>query len=221
MKKGFTLAEVLITLAVIGIVAAMTIPNLVQGFQEKVIVTQLKKTYSMLSQTTELVKIEHPFSEWNYRNATIKGVSTVWELYLPYLKTVKDCGCAYPSIGCWSKDTTKLLNNNNYRYAGEGYIGYPACSARLADGTNVTLDVMNTSKMGINGEPLLFYVDVNGDKRPNQLGKDVFIFIVRSDKGIIVPAGADNDSSLCDAINDDFAGLDCAAKVLKENKLPK
>ncbi len=44
-KYGFTLAEVLITLGIIGVVAAMTLPNLIANYRSKVAVTQLKKMY--------------------------------------------------------------------------------------------------------------------------------------------------------------------------------
>ncbi|MBP3923664.1 type II secretion system protein [bacterium] len=50
VKHAFTLAEVLITLGIIGIVAAMTLPSLVQKYKEKQRVTQLKKAYSVLNQ---------------------------------------------------------------------------------------------------------------------------------------------------------------------------
>lgn len=51
MKKGFTLAEVLITLGIIGIIAAMTLPALVQKQNDIATVSKLKKYYSVLSQT--------------------------------------------------------------------------------------------------------------------------------------------------------------------------
>ena len=47
-KRAFTLAEVLITLGIIGVVAAMTLPSLIQKYQENVLVTRAKKTYSVL-----------------------------------------------------------------------------------------------------------------------------------------------------------------------------
>ena len=47
-RAAFTLAEVLITLGIIGVVAAMTLPSLIAKYQEKVLVTQAKKSYSII-----------------------------------------------------------------------------------------------------------------------------------------------------------------------------
>lgn len=49
-KGAFTLAEVLITLGIIGVVAALTLPSLIQKYQEQVLENQLKKMYSTISQ---------------------------------------------------------------------------------------------------------------------------------------------------------------------------
>jgi len=53
-KEAFTLAEVLITLGIIGVVAAMTIPTLMSKYREKVLITKLKESYSMISQAYKL-----------------------------------------------------------------------------------------------------------------------------------------------------------------------
>ena len=50
MKKGFTLAEVLITLGIIGVVAAMTMPTLINNINNKQNIAALKKAYSLISQ---------------------------------------------------------------------------------------------------------------------------------------------------------------------------
>ena len=72
MKNGFTLAEVLITLGIIGIVAAMTMPTLIENYQKKVLETQYKSTVSVLSQG---------FKNWaenddiiNYNNNTYNNI---------------------------------------------------------------------------------------------------------------------------------------------------
>lgn len=58
-KKAFTLAEILITLSIIGIVAALTIPNLIQNYKRKVATVRLKKFVSVMSQAIELSELEN------------------------------------------------------------------------------------------------------------------------------------------------------------------
>lgn len=50
MKRAFTLAEVLITLGIIGVVAAMTMPVLINNYQKKVTAVRLEKFYTIMSQ---------------------------------------------------------------------------------------------------------------------------------------------------------------------------
>lgn len=57
MKKAFTIAEVLITLGIIGIVASMTIPQLIKNYQLKVYETAFKKSYSNLSKAYLMTKM--------------------------------------------------------------------------------------------------------------------------------------------------------------------
>ena len=57
MKHGFTLAEVLVTLGIIGVVSAMTLPTLVKNHQRQVYVTQLQKVYNELSQALLIVML--------------------------------------------------------------------------------------------------------------------------------------------------------------------
>lgn len=59
MKKyGFTLAEVLITLGIIGVVAALTLPTLIQNYRKHVVITSLKKSYSVFSQALRMAEVE-------------------------------------------------------------------------------------------------------------------------------------------------------------------
>ena len=54
MKKGFTLAEVLITLGIIGVVAALTLPGLIASYKKKALETRIKKFYSVLNQAYKM-----------------------------------------------------------------------------------------------------------------------------------------------------------------------
>ena len=58
-RSAFTLAEVLITLGIIGVIAAMTIPTLTANYRHKVLETQFKKHYSVLSQVAATIKYEY------------------------------------------------------------------------------------------------------------------------------------------------------------------
>lgn len=64
MKKAFTLAEVLITLGIIGVIAAMTLPALIGHYRQKVLQEQFKVAYSLLQQA--VLKIE---ADWGYTPA--------------------------------------------------------------------------------------------------------------------------------------------------------
>ena len=65
--KAFTLAEVLITLGIIGVVAALTMPSLVTNYQKKATVTQLKKAYSEIAQAIKLSQIQNgEINNWDF-----------------------------------------------------------------------------------------------------------------------------------------------------------
>ena len=91
-RNGFTLAEVLITFAIIGIVAALTIPTLVTKYQKKQTVSGLKVAYSILSNAAKLSEAENgPMSTWvfpEYMSQVATG-EFVKKYYLPYLRSAK------------------------------------------------------------------------------------------------------------------------------------
>ncbi len=105
-KSAFTLAEVLITLGIIGVVAAMTMPTLIAKYQKKVFATKVKQTYAILSNAlTSSIAANGTPAEWSY-GATSDEVSTgskedltyiVNTYFKPYLKVAEDIG--YKSLG--------------------------------------------------------------------------------------------------------------------------
>ena len=101
---GFTLAEVLITLGIIGIVAALTIPNLLANYRKTVTVNKVKKFYSMMSQATNASMAENgPMGSWDgftsSRNA--EEMKHWFDKYLkPYIKVNDEwIGHHYPLDG--------------------------------------------------------------------------------------------------------------------------
>ena len=113
MKKfGFTLAEVLITLAIIGVVAAMTIPTLISNYKKQLVETRLARFYSMMNQAIKLSEVDNgPVYTWEKLNAgyvtdsdgnedfSQPYVATWFNKYLkPYIKILKVENIA-PSVG--------------------------------------------------------------------------------------------------------------------------
>lgn len=187
LKKAFTLAEVLITLGIIGIVATITIPTVIQKQQEARTVAALKKAYSTLTNAFNLAVQENGDpTMWNLVGyATIDGAVNLLNTFAPYLNISKNCG---KNAGCFdsgkyiqlSKDPWTYLSRNN------------TASATLSDGSIIMAYIYNQNCSG-DARCAAFIIDINGFKKPNQYGIDTFDFAVKKNK--IVPNGFVEDSS--------------------------
>ena len=213
-NKGFTLAEVLITLVIIGVIASMTIPTLMNNTNKQELVSKLKKVYSEMSQVTNRI-----IAEEGNPKADIGGWATsseaVYNQYKKYLNKAKDCGTG---TECFEKMTSgntfyKNLNGTNYFFS--IFTSNQFYKMILADGTQVFFDVTynncTKSNFDTNNICSLIWVDINGEKKPNQWGRDIFIFIIQENG--LVPAGCDGNSSDCTTSKN---GYTCACKVIKE-----
>ena len=65
--KGFTLAETLITLGIIGVVAALTLPTLIQQHNKKVVETRLMKFYSSINQAVKMAEVDYGDKKYGMR----------------------------------------------------------------------------------------------------------------------------------------------------------
>ena len=177
-KAAFTLAEVLITLGIIGVVAAMTMPSLIQNYQEKATVTKLKKCYSLVSQAYVSILNDEGGSDTLQAGDDLE----MMEKFGKYLKYQKTCG---RNKGCFPNVTYKSVTGNGYSKWEDDTTD--RSRAILTDGT---LIMFNKSVITENENYIYaqIYVDINGFKGPNQLGRDFFYFYINPEK--IVPAGA-------------------------------
>lgn len=192
-RKGFTLAEVLITLGIIGIVAAMTIPTLIQKQTEKVTVTKVKKMYSTLSQAYLMNKAQDEIVLDNTQAQSDEAAAEVAKIFTPYLKITKDCG--NNDDGCIYTGTYKYKNGSNFGNFNKGAGAYKVV---LNDGATIwfrrAYDITGT-----NANSIIFY-DVNGVQEPNTIGKDTFIFVVYNDR--VLPAGDMENATVYDTDSD-------------------
>lgn len=131
-RSGFTLAEVLITLGIIGVVAALTLPNLVAKYQEMVAVVRLKKAYSTLANAINKAMADEGYS--NYAEMFNSNTEAeVADKIFAQLNIVERC--AYNTNGCGGKYRIKYKNKKN---DGKGGIAAGTMSSEraiLPDGT--------------------------------------------------------------------------------------
>ncbi len=200
-KLAFTLAEVLITLGIIGIVAAMTIPTLIAKVQKQQIESQIRENYSSIVQAMKMAENDD-VGAINNLGVNLSSNKTWFETFLaPYMKFEQVC---YSTGGCWHKyGVVKTLKGSAPTYEtkvgeSDSLIGYKGVSLtfRTAKGAYFDIDTSAASStrnlfgVDASGNTIQFYFDVNGDRKPNIIGKDIYILVYDSDKGL-VPAGSD------------------------------
>ena len=221
LHSAFTLSEVLITIGIIGVVAAMTIPALNQKLSDQKNMSMLKKTYSILQQATNLVVSEHETPEyWGMVDDNDDVVTEIYNYYKPYFNMMREC---QNSEGCWAYPT-KNFDGSVYWSAHE--TSRCQFAFTLVTGVNVLMDIypanmISTAGDGesfgmgnINYDCLVFWVDVNADQLPNTIGRDIFAYIVTY-RGL-QPAGLGLDP---DSVGDCEAGKKgwmCASRIIRD-----
>jgi len=196
--KAFTLAEVLITLGIIGVVAALTIPTLMANYQKVQYITGLKKAYAEVTEALKLMANENGCPD-NLKCVDAFKDTGDWENnevalgneFKKYIKVAKDCGMD-TSKKCvtdgYAQNYNQPAGNRDNDMNQWGYY-------RLitADGFSIMLinEGSGCEDDDANGVPNLnlskvcgqMYIDVNGLKGPNNAGKDIFLFWITTGKG--------------------------------------
>ena len=197
-RTAFTLAEVLITLGIIGIVAALTLPVIISDVKNSQLEAGLKKAYSVLGQALNMYQAENG-------ERIVAGDATnrrmVKSYLMQYIKSAKDCGFG----GSDNKEgLEKACLPNNYKGIDGDFNGsakYETYNGKSSialdyfdDGQFVTPDGMlilieNSGGQWF-GDQVFISVDVNGyNKKPNRLGQDLFMFQIDKN-GALLPMGA-------------------------------
>ena len=172
MKKGFTLAEVLITLVIIGVIAAMTIPTLMNSTNAQEYRTGIKKAISALNQAITLnyaldgTYAYQASSETAAPGSEIDATAVINNVFVKRMSVLS---------------TEKAADSPDFGVAGTNFTTSPA-SGKLfytADGMRYGLMSAGANKIGkvsSDGEGEYYYgyflIDVNGDKGPNRANAD-------------------------------------------------
>ncbi len=159
VKFAFTLAEVLITLGIIGIVAAMTIPGLIETYQKKATAEKLKEMYSIITQAAKMYTNDTE-TEFGSFDTQLSEKEFLDKYFSPYVKVVLRC-----------ENTTDC-------YKGKTPLAIDRRTAMSIDSLPYMIGLLNGSYVGIRRSAggAVFYVDINGAAGPNVSGRDIFNF---------------------------------------------
>ena len=167
-SKGFTLAEVLITLGIIGIVAAITMPTLIQNYQKKEAAIRLEQAYSIISQAVKMSELANgPIEYWEINKTNNSGDTTTTKTFVeyyikPYIKNINSI-----------QMKTSGMPYEYYYYTRDGKLvtggGHTHYSLALVNGVYLHFNASygTSNKIDIR-------IDTNGEKRPNIIGRDTF-----------------------------------------------
>lgn len=201
--KAFTLAEMLVVMGMIGVIAALTIPNLNEDALSTEYVAKFKKTEAAVQNALGLVKIKYgdDVSSWGDSTAVAQKIYN-------NLNWSESCGLAVDNM-CFSKsDISAISGSTTMDGIGKSETAFKIV---LKDNVSLAFDVETDETTGAyNG--LKIYADLDGSKKGyNTMGQDIFIFKI-NDSGMISYDAIDaNTVSTCRSTPSD--GDKCSAWV--------
>ena len=178
-KIAFTLAEVLITLGIIGVVVAMTLPTLIENYKKQVLQNQFKEAYSILSQVNlqmqnDDISVYQEFVPISGEELSETEANRHIDLLAKYING-KICEEKY--LKCTGGNKYKNLDGTAY-----AHIDADAFTKR----TILLNNGMTLWRGGLKFEASKYYIDINGTgKGPNKLGYDLFRFYVDSNNKLL------------------------------------
>ncbi len=223
MQKGFTMAEVLITIGIIGLVAAMTLPTLINNAKNKELEAAFKKQYSLLTQAINHLQSQDVCTH----TSCLPAGTTMYDYFSKIYKINKRCdnmpeGLPEYDMWCFPK------NQNDSKYTNYTKTSSYLPSAYFDNGQFYTMDgALITFEKRATDSKVIISVDVNGRaKRPNALGHDLFMFqiIDKGPVGVLVPMGAEgtlyeNEETYCSKTSSNgLNGAACTIKALYDPK---
>ena len=182
IEKSFTLAETFIAITILGIVAVLTVPSLIQKQKERVLISQLKNAYSTLSTAVDEALVMHRDEEW--------GEYSFQKFVAPYLSVKRDCSGQFRSHCTPVEDYQDMFpgyeNKAFWFPCRDGNLDSTTCYRSKLILKNDVIVYVRDYKVLTETQIL---VDVNGAKGPNRYNVDVFDFWFSKEKGLFPAYG--------------------------------
>ncbi len=210
MKKiAFTLAETLIVMGIIGVVAALTLPNLNSSTGEKEKVAKVKKIYQNLTDAFGRATVVYgPMNEWFNNGSPSDKSQKIGERITEFIKLSKNCGLN-KNAGCFTSSNSNYLNGAQGSNLDALFMAGDTYKVITADGTSILFS---------RSDPIV-YIDIDGpNKGTNTHGKDIFSFRIDIDNSELLPGGYNfNDTQL--KSNCFAKGSGCTAWVINNGNM--
>lgn len=220
-KEGFTLAETLIVIAIIGVISVLTLPNVMGNYKKKTYVAQLQKAYNQISQALQQYMVDNDADSLTDTNLnTSDGVNAFLK---KYFKTTKICSTnsetkkddegndqTTRSNGCLAASYKSLDGTNT----GAAPIQSDTVCAILNTGAIICLTPLDTKDLSVGKADL--FIDVNGMNGPNTAGRDFFATLLYGDTKISDSYSGGSKSFKCSDKKDELYGAGCMEKLMED-----
>ena len=237
LYKAFTLAEVLIALAIVGIIAALVIPSLATKISTESNMAQLSKSVTLIQNGMGEI-----FQQAQSHSDEADAIGKLSSIQVKDLFETAPAGASNNDyiaddqnlftltggiIGIQTMNNYLINNIKNYDGSNVDANLFSNCETYKFNKNNSVLIVPNINTGDVNEDKVIakIFIDINGASAPNRIGTDVFLFGL-SNNGILIPAGSEkyNDnvfneninSYQTDCQNDITTGLSCTARVMAD-----
>ncbi len=194
MKKftAFTLSEILVTVGIIGVISALTIPNLVKNYQKEAMTVQLRKVVTEIESAIDMLITEE--GKTSLASTSIAKDGGIDDFIKTHFKTIKTCS-SNKTNECFANENYISINGNgnkSFKCSGNSYILANSASICANKVTEIPVNVVNTPIGGItlsesnkfknvNGINIELFIDTNGNQAPNIGGRDMFHVYIQPD----------------------------------------
>ena len=171
----------MVTLGIIGVVSAMTVPSLIQNYQKQSYVTQLHKVYNEVQQAA--LRYQTDNNALDLKEAGLVNQTAVNNWVKNYFKVIQDCGTDYK--GCFADDYRRMNGISKGALLGDTNFS----KFTLANGASIGVKARTNAKTSV-------YVDINGLKGPNIIGRDLFPLILYKNGLLDESDGSEDNDTL-------------------------
>ncbi|MCD8024921.1 MAG: type II secretion system GspH family protein, partial [Candidatus Gastranaerophilales bacterium] len=221
--SAFTMAEALLVLGIIGVIAVLTLPSTLLSYKAAVYKSSLKKAYAVLQEAVTSMEEDTGVRITHTKYPCVSGDSDFEKVFKTYFLQLENCGrrsCVTNAIKSDESTESGALSDiyKTYNGASDAYSNY------FDDGqlimTSGILVMIESCSLGHN---FLLTVDLNGiSNKPNKWGHDLFTFEINEDTGRFSPMGVagtqfiDEDTYCSSTSDSNLNGIGCTGKALFE-----